>query len=419
MKIVHINIDDSKGGASIACKAINKAINSSGVESNVLVQMKYISDNETIGFVNNTLRKISYLVRFFLDYFSIFFFTLKNKGRFSFPFFGTDVSKHPLVLEADIINLHWINGGFFSLNTIRKLATLNKPIVWTLHDMWAFTGGCHYSGGCEKYKKLCLECPSLKYRGINDFSNKIFNKKLEVYKNLNLFIVTCSEWLASCAKESRLLKARDIRAIPNPIDINTFKMSDKMESRKIFNLSDNKFLILFGTMNLKEERKGFVFLRDSLLYLYENFPELRSKVELLVFGSFGKDQTINIPFKTNFLGRIGDQKRLVACYNSADVFVAPSLEDNLPNTVMESLSCGVPVVAFNIGGMPDMIEHKNNGFLAEPDSAASLAEGIIWVMNEKNIEQVKLNARRKVLENFTPQIIGERYKNYYSSLLDG
>lgn len=418
MKVVHINIDDTKGGASIACQAINKAVRSIGVDSTVLVQKKFNSKNDSSEFVHGLLQKILYQLRFALDYFSILFLTVKKRGRFSFPFWGVDVTKHPLVKKADIIHLHWINGGFFSLKTFKKLAKLNKPVVWTLHDMWTFTGGCHYSGGCDKYLTQCKSCPSLKYPGERDLSSKIFLEKIKAYKNLNLEIVTCSRWLAGCAKKSKILNERNINAIPNPIDINIFKTLDKKICRKKFSLPEEKFLILFGTMNLREERKGFNYLLDGLIYLNKEYPDLRTKIEIVTFGSFDNKQKIEIPFKTNFLGRINDLEKLVQCYNTADVFIAPSLEDNLPNTVMESLACGIPVVAFNIGGMPDMIEHKVNGYLADSVSASQLGGGILWMIEQlkHGMEYLKTNAREKVIKNFTPEIIAKKYLDIYKHL---
>jgi len=418
LKVVHLNIDDTKGGASIACQAINNALKLSGVDSSVLVQKKFNPNNVSIEFVQNLFQNILYLIRFVLDYLSIFFLTVKKRGRFSFPFWGIDVSKHPLIKEADIIHLHWINGGFFSLETFTRLADLNKPIVWTLHDMWAFTGGCHYSDGCDKYRMECSNCPSLKFNSAHDLSSKIFSEKIKLYNNLNLNIVTCSKWLAKCAEKSKLLNGQKVHPIPNPIDVNIYKILDKNKVREKSNLPNSKILILFGTMNLKEERKGFSYLRDSLIYIHERYPHLSAKIELVVFGSYKSNQELNIPFKTNFLGRINRIDRLVECYNTADVFVAPSLEDNLPNTVMESLACGIPVVAFNIGGMPDMIVHKENGYLVDSISTEELANGILWIIdkNRQEREYLRDNAREKVLKNFTPEKVAEEYKMLYRSL---
>ena len=418
LKVVHISSTDVLGGAAIACLNISSSLSSAGIDSVVLVQKKYKEMSNSTEFSDTFFKKITFFIRFFCDYLSIYLLTVKRRGRFSFPYFGTEITGHPLVKQADIIHLHWINGGFFSLKTFGKLAKLNKPVVWTLHDMWAFTGGCHYSGGCRNYLAGCGNCPALKFPGRKDMSVKIFNGKERSYKRLKLNMVTCSNWLAGEVKSSFLLKDCRVKAIPNPIDTNVFKPMNKSSAAAELSLSPDKTYILFGTMTLKEERKGFLFLREGLRILYRKYPEIRESTEILVFGAVHNEQDFDMHFKTHFLGRIAGTGKLVCCYNAADVFVAPSLEDNLPNTVMESLSCGVPVAAFNIGGMSDMIDHKKNGYLAEPKSAESLADGVFWILNKiKESNELKIESRRKVTDNFTPEIVGKKYLEFYEKIL--
>lgn len=420
MKVVHLNANDTRGGASIACLSISKALNNDGVKSTVLVQKKYFANSESTQVSHIFLSRILYSIRFMLDYVSILILTIKKRGRFSFPYFGIDLSKHKLVKDADIIHLHWINGGFISLKTLDMLSKLNKPIVWTFHDMWPFTGGCHYSGDCTNYINTCKNCPCLKSPGDSDLSNKIFNDKKRLYANFKFHAVTCSNWLALEVERSSLLKDNPVIAIPNPIDVDVFKPYTKLSSRRKYNLPLEKTLILFGTMTLGEERKGFKYLREALRLLYENHYEFRNTVELIIFGASTKKELEKIPFKTNSLGRITNREMLAICYSSADFFVAPSTQDNLPNTVMESLSCGTPVAAFNIGGMPDMIDHKENGFLAQNVNVHSLSEAMKWLIEntEKKGETLRKNAREKVLQNFTSLQIANEYKQLYQKLLE-
>ncbi len=418
MKVVLINNADTKGGASRAAFALTKALRKNEVAAEMFVQTKFGNSDFVHSADNNVLASIYTLSRKAVDFATINFLTISERGRFSFPIFGQNISKNNIIENSDLLHLHWINEGFFSLNTFRKIAELNKPIVWTLHDMWAFTGGCHYSGECNNYLTECKNCPSLKFPGVKDLSYRIFKGKFIAYKNLNLQLVTCSNWLSGEVEKSKLLSNITVDVIPNPIDTEIYRPVDKKSARKKLNLSVDKMLILFGTMTLKEERKGFLYLQKSLTILYNKYPELRSNIEVIVFGSFNKNEISKIPFKANFFGRIKNVETLVNCYNSADVFVAPSLEDNLPNTVMESLACGVPVAAFNIGGMPDMIEHKKNGFLAVPKSAESLADGILWLLKEtKDFSRLNEYALNKVVEKFSPEIIGKKYKQLYLTLL--
>ncbi|MBC8488958.1 MAG: glycosyltransferase family 4 protein [Ignavibacteria bacterium] len=418
MKVVHINISDIDGGASIACTRINNALSKAGVDSEILVQKKLGSYKHVTSIVENRFKKFSYLFRSTLDELYIRALTVQSRGRFSYPHIGTDISHHPLIKNADIINLHWINNGFISLKSIKKIGALGKPIVWTLHDMWPYTGGCHYTVDCEKFIKHCESCPSLKFSGRNDASKKIFDSKQSVYKDVNLTIVTTSNWLAKESKRSFLFKDKRIELIPNPIEEDIFKPVSKELVRKKLNLPMDKFLIFFGSMTVKDERKGFKFLKETLQMLSSRVPEADKKFELIVCGSAPESLLSGISLNVNHFGRFKDVRDLVFYYNAADIFVAPSLQDNLPNSVMESLSCGTPVLAFNIGGMPDMIDHKKNGYLSVPRSASSLCDGILWIFKDRNRRlQLSIEARNKVQNSFGFDIIGRKYLQLYNSLM--
>jgi len=417
MKILHINNADTKGGAARAGLALNKALQKMGVKSKMLVQSKYGEDSTVFPIDQDPVNSILTLFRKGIDFFTIEMLTKKQRGRFSFPLIGRDISNHTLVKEADILHFHWINEGFLSLGSIRKLLKLNKPIVWTLHDMWAFTGGCHYDGGCNNFTTRCDKCPSLKIKRNNDCSSTIFARKINLYKDFNPSIITCSKWLAGEAEKSILLGDKDIRSIPNPIDIKLFKPTDKRKARERFGISPQKIQILFATMTLKEERKGFEYFKYSLIELAKRDKTYKDKIELVVMGAADKSSNDKFPFSVKYIGRLDDDKSIVDCYNSADIFAAPSLQDNLPNTVMESLSCGIPVVAFNIGGMPEMVAHKMNGYLAQEKSVEDFANGLEFLVKEKdNLNEFSKSAREVVLNSFTEEIVTKKYIELYKSL---
>lgn len=418
MKIVHIVNSDIKGGAARAAYSINSALRKLGVDSAMLVQNK-LSRNESVHNGGNSfLDRNAANARIILDLIPMYLYTKMDLGRFSFGDVGVDISKRKIIKEADIIHFHWINEGFLSIESISKLKKLKKPVFWTLHDMWAFTGGCHYSGGCKRYLDCCGQCPYLRTSSEKDFSRKIWKKKSNAYNGINFNIVTCSRWLGECAKESRLLNPFPVTPVPNPFDTEVYRPGNKTEARRCFNLPEDKKLILFGSMNIKEERKGFRQLKESLIELIKTNPGLKDSVELLVFGLARPEDISDIPVKANLLGRLKNEKEIIDCYNAADLFVAPSLEDNLPNTVMESLACGTPVAAFNIGGMPDMIDHQQNGFLALPYSVTELAAGIKWILeDEERYRSLQQNARYKIVNNFTPDIVGKKYIDLYSKAL--
>jgi glycosyltransferase involved in cell wall biosynthesis len=284
--------------------------------------------------------------------------------------------------------------------------------------MWAFTGGCHYNSGCDKFINYCLNCPSLLFKSDNDLSNKIFNKKRELFKNLNLTIITCSNWLAQEASKSRLLSGKKIIAIPNPLDADLFKPINKIKAKEYFKLSLNKKFVLIGAMNLKDERKGFRYLIDGLNIIRNLKIKNKLEIELIVFGKLNESTLNKISFKIHQLGKLKNENEIVMAYNVADVYVAPSIEDNLPNTVMESMACGVPVVAFNVGGIPDMVDNGINGFLAKLKSSEELAKSIELILSDDELHKsFSLAAREKVIKEFDQTIIAEKYLEVYKSIL--
>ncbi len=417
LKVLHINSSDSSGGAARACLDISNALNETGIESSVLVQLKHSDLSGVYSISSNYFEKFKTLIRRTIDYLLIKLFTVEIRGRFTFPIIGKDISKLQIVKDADLINLHWVNEGFLSLKDLTRIAKLGKPIVWTMHDMWAFTGGCHYSLGCRKFEKECFECPSLRIRSDKDLSYKIFYDKIKLFKDLNINIVTCSNWLSGEIKKSRLLKDKNIRVIPNTLKTEVYKPLDKESVLSELKLKTNKKYILFGTMTLKDERKGIGLFVKCIDFLCKKNPFLKENVQLLIAGSTKNVEKINLPLETIFLGRLNNEADIAKFYNAGNLFVAPSREDNLPNTVMESLSCGTPVVAFNIGGMPDMIDHKINGYLAKPFDVEDLADGIMWVLNNSYPERLVKASRNKILDNFNYVKIAESYSGYYQTIL--
>jgi glycosyltransferase involved in cell wall biosynthesis len=418
MKVVHLCSSDILGGAAKAAYYIHKALNFSGVNSFMLVQKKYSDDKTVFPFVDSMIKEIKYTERFLMDYLFINYLTVKERGRFSFPYWGVNVSKHLLLKKADLIHLHWINQGYFSFKTLRLLALLNKPVFWTFHDMWAFTGGCHYTNNCERFINNCGNCPSLKNSSPEDYSHKIWSQKKQIFSELDLNLVTPSNWLRDYAKKSSLFEDKKIEVIPYAIDLELFKPKNKLEIRNNLGFPKDKILILFGSMNVKDERKGFKYFKESLIKLLEINPGFKDRIKIIVFGKSDQEMQADIPFEFIFYGRIDSDEKIVALYNAADFFVISSLEDNYPNTVMEALSCGLPVLAFDTGGIPDMVSHLRNGYLASFRNSDSLAQGMEWLINNKNIgEQISRNARAGITENNSFKSIGEKYSHLYNKSL--
>ncbi|RLD80493.1 MAG: glycosyl transferase group 1, partial [Bacteroidetes bacterium] len=382
MKVVLVNKSDRTGGAAVACRRLQKALQKAGADAKLLVQEKN-DDDQTVKITGTGFwkRKKNFLL-FVLERFYFLFYEASKEIRFAFSpaIAGENIYKNNLIKEADIIHIHWFNQGFLSLKNLKRLIALNKPIVWTLHDMWAFTGGCHYSGDCENYMVSCGNCPFIKNPSEKDLSYKILKKKKTILKDANITFVTCSNWLKAKAKESSLLKDFIVVSIPNPIDQKQFYPMDKKMIREKLSLPADKKLILFAAANISDKRKGLSYLLKAL-ELVEKNNSIPTDLEIVTFGKSDDSVFNNLPFNVHNLGILSKTEKIAEAYNAADLFVLPSLEDNLPNTIMESLACGTPVLAFKTGGIPEMIDHKKNGYLADYKSAEDLKKGLVFILN--------------------------------------
>jgi glycosyltransferase involved in cell wall biosynthesis len=359
-------------------------------------------------------------LKFALERLYFWFFEKDKSVRFLFSpaKVGSDLSKHPLIQQADVIHLHWVNFGFLSLASLQKLFALNKPIVWTLHDMWTFTGGCHHSRDCNNFQEQCGNCTTFLARPSTvDLSHIGWKTKKSMYQDSNLQIVTCSKWLQQKAQSSSVLENISVNAIPNPIDTDLFRPILKKEARQQLNLPTDKFLILFAAAKITAAgRKGFDYFEEALQLLAQQYPDI--DIECMVMGIMDEQLTAHFPFVVHNLGNISDVQKMVNVYSAASVFVTPSLEENLPNTIMESLACGTPVVGFNTGGIPEMIDHLHNGYVSAYRSATDLAQGINWVKNHSDYDLLATNARQKATSNYAEAIVAQQYIELYK-LVDG
>lgn len=409
MKILIINTAENKGGAAVACNRLHEALLHNGVDSKMLVRQKSSTDKTVFEFTNSPLRKKINLFFFFLELFILKFFK-KDGVDFSLPWFGPALHKHPLVKDAEIIHLHWVQNSFLTLRSLKKLQSLNKPIIWTLHDMWAFTGGCHYNVDCRKFETSCSECPQLKNTSIADFSKSTFKEKQLIYSAKNI-IVTPSNWLAKEAKISTLLKNNKVSVIPYNINFDLFKPIEKNIAKENFGIDTSKKVILFVSMNIEDQRKGFEYFKKSIIELENTIENWTNDYEILAIGRNSDVKHFNT--KIHYTGRLSNIEKISMAYAAADVFVAPSTQDNLPNTVIESLACGTPVVAFNIGGMPDMIDSTINGYIAEFDNYKELSKGILYCISN-NLSD---NARNSALSKFQSSKVAKSYVDLYNQAL--
>lgn len=428
MKILLINTDDFTGGAAIACRRLLKAMRSyTDVEVNMLVQESRSGQEGVYQLNNSWFAKKKAFFRFVAERLYFLFYEKSKEVRFQFnpAKFGIDITDNQLVKDADIVHLHWINFGFLSIDSLQKLFKTNKLIVWTLHDMWAFTGGCHHSDDCKNYQKSCGNCVKfLKNPADDDLSNQIWKQKKVIFQNANLTIITCSEWLGNRARESSLFEGIRVVSIPNPIDTQVFKSINKQEARKKLGLDPDKKYILFAAMRVDAVGKGFSYFQEALSMFdvrsgtppAPNIEHQNTNIELLIFGQAQATDFESLPFKVNMLGHLTDIEKIVLAYSAASVFVIPSLAENLPNTIMESMACGTPVVGFEVGGIPEMIDHLNTGYLAKYKSSEDLAKGIEFVLQEADYQALCDNSRKKVIENYSEEVVAKKYQEVYQSM---
>ena len=406
MDILNVSTNDISGGAAIAAYRVHKSLCETGINSKMLVQSKESDDKTVIG-PSNKLKKGLALLRPTLDSAIIKLFGCASKSIFHaawLPF--SSILSHIDSMSPDIIHLHWVCKGMMRVETI----------VWTLHDMWAFTGGCHYNDGCERFQQACGSCPQLDRSGKYDLSHYVLKRKKKAFNQLHITIVTPSKWLAECAKTSSLFKGQRIEIIHNGLNLNLFKPVDKTQARRIWNLPINKKLILFGAMKATVDyRKGFDLIHEALKQLTDRWT---GKAELVIFGSSEPENPPNLGLPVHYLGLLHDDVSLALIYSAADITVVPSRQDNLSNIVVESLACGTPAVAFDIGGMSDMIVHKVNGYLAKPFDTSDLASGIDWVIsNDKRHKDLCIKARDKAVGCFDIEKTARKYAILYENVL--
>jgi glycosyltransferase involved in cell wall biosynthesis len=414
MKVLHISTYDSRVGSAIAACRLHRGLLDIGIDSQVLVRTKY-GDDPTVTAANSKFESLLYRFNASLDARILSAYPHKKPGMFSVQRGPERIANHVSRMHPDVLNLHGVCNSFLQIETLAKI---KQPLVWRLPDMWAFTGGCHYSNGCERFHEACGACPHLNSQQDNDLSHRIWQRKQNAWQQVNLSIVTPSSWLAALARSSSLFKDRRIEFIPNGLDISRFKPSPQSAVRALLNLPQDKKIVLFGAANATSDpRKGFQLLQKALQDLSQS--KWQSQIELVVFGASEPPHVPDFGFKAHYTGKLYDTVSLAALYSAADVMVAPSVQENFAATVLESLACGTPCVAFKIGGMPDLIEHHQNGYLAVPYQTSDLAEGIAWVLDHPE-RYLKLStyAREKVEREFTREHQARRYLAFYNEVLD-
>ncbi len=410
MKVLIVNASDIDGGAARAAYRLHRSLLSEQIESFMLVQNKASDDPRVIGPVTK-LNKVAGKLRPTLDSLITLSYQNRTKTLFSpacLPFSG--VAEQINEQSPDLVHLHWIAGGMLR---VEDIARIKAPIVWSLHDMWPFTGGCHYDESCGAFSGNCGNCKVLGSSKANDLSRRVYLKKNKAFfGKRDITAVGLNNWIADQARASSLFTGLSVVNLPNPIDVNAYAPFDQSQARRLLNLPLDKKLILFGAMGATSDpRKGFDQLSKALERLQT------SDAELVVFGASVPPEGTRFCQRAHYLGRIHDDVTLRLLYCAADVMLVPSLQENLSNAIMESLSCGTPVVGFDIGGNADLIDHETNGYLASPFDTDDLAAGIDWILCYSDYERLSVQARNKVVHNFDSKLVASKYIELYRSVL--
>lgn len=407
MKILVLSTYEYSGGAAVAAARTVEALRQAGHRVDYVVQ-------EAAGRVPGTHRgawkggNSLNSIRIVLDGLPPF---ILRRGRG--PIFSMAIvpnrSLKELVsqLAPDVINVHWIGGGFV---TLPLLGSLRRPIVWTMHDSWAFTGGCHVPGYCKRFRETCGACPALNSKWEWDLSRWNWYRKRSAYRHFPQVVVTPSEWLAEEVRRSSLLSSQPVHVIPNPLDIRRFSSVDKEMSRRLLGLPLQKKLLLFSAMGaVTDQNKGFDLLKAAL----DTLPEwVRNETVLVIAGASESPGLDTVA--SHCLGTLHDEVAMRLLYSAVDMLVVPSRSESFSLVAQEAMSCGNPVVAFAVGGLKELIMPGNNGLLAEPENAEALGQSLLTLLSDDELrERLGRQARMTCVERFDYIKCAGRYDDVF------
>lgn len=415
MNIALVSSYELEGGAARAAQRLFEALRGAGHDATMQVLYRSSADPHVRGAAGTTAR-LAARMRWRADQAPGALLGLQ-RGDFSLNWLSAGLAQRLRGLAADVVHLHWVNAGFVSLG---EIASLPGPVVWTAHDMWPFTGGCHYDAGCGRFESEgCSPCPMQKRGLALALPRQRLTAKVRASGSTSLRFICPSRWMASVAQRSPVARGRAVQVIPNAIDTTRFKPIDPSAARQLFGLPPDRAVLLFGAVNAEADaRKGYAQLDAALRLLQQR--GLHEGLLLCVFGSVTRgDGTLHgIPVR--HVGHLHDDESLVALYSAADLFVAPSLQDNLPNTVLEANACGLPSMAFDVGGMADLVEHGVSGWLAAARDAAALADGIAHALKHPSWRQsAGLAARAAAVAGFSYPVVAAAHAALYRDAISG
>lgn len=399
MKVLHLTTIDI-GGAYKATVRINESMKKCGIDSEILIRTKVHDNTQAIEIFDNNIQKFVSKSKNFIN-------LILSKGDIFSDYLGTDVSVHPLVQAADVLVLHWVN-SFLSYRSVEKLLATGKTVIWVMHDMWTFTGGCHYDDYCGGYANACGNCPHLNSKKERDLSRRNFMHKEQVMKRGNMIFVGPSQWSVDCARQSRITAGQRIVRVLNPVNRDVFYRRENTGAlRGKYQIPADRKIILFGATRADNNKiKGMQYLDKALCEIPED------EYAVVIFGNKGTVHLTNEKLQIRCLGAVEREENLAEIYSCADVFVAPSLQEAFGYTVSEALSCRVPVVAFAVGGIRDQVRHLDNGYLAPVKDVGELLRGIRWCTDPVNQSRIQ----QAVLPDNDYMTIGRAYMTLWNGI---
>jgi glycosyltransferase involved in cell wall biosynthesis len=414
MRILQLSTFDLRFGASIAARRLHEALLFQGSDCDLLVS-EVQSDSPRAHSAYRGFGKFQARARHHLDKLPLNLYSRKPAVLFSANWLRSPINHVIDPFEPDIVHLHWCQSNFVPTSV---LPHLDYPMIWTFHDMWAFTGGCHYTDGCDHYLQQCGRCPILQSNTVNDVSHWLWKQKRSAYRRLqkSLHVVCPSNWMAEVARKAPLLEGIPVHVIPNPISAQTFQPIDKKTARRLLGLPEKGRLLLMGATSKGDRRKGFDLL-DQALHQYAELPDAEP-LGLVTLGT--RNSTVVSPAKgltTWNIGFLQDEVSLCALYNAVDVVALPSREENLSNMLSEALCCGIPCLAFAIGGNGDLITHQVNGYLAQPGNTADMAGGLRWIL-QKIGPEMRATIAEEAHARVSYEVLVPKYLKLYRDVLE-
>lgn len=408
MKLLQLSSFDDRGGAAIAAIRLHQGLLAAGVDSDMLVQFKG-GDAARVHGPQGKWRRGMALLRDTAEVLPLALHRHRNTSVFSLNWLPSGIGKQVYGHAPDLVHLHWVNAGMLSPSALRQIG---RPLIWTMHDMWPFTGGCHYAGDCERYRQRCGHCPQLGSQRDIDLSRWLMERKRRNWQGLPITPVAPSQWLADHAAHSSLFADRDIRVIPNGLDLSRWRPVDRQQARQLLGLPDGPLLLFCAARGLTSPFKGGAGLLEILSDLHAR----GRRFTLLLMGDSALPPGMHAEFPVHALGKLHDDISKVLAYSAADVTLHTAEQENLPNTIAESLACGTPVIGNAVGGVPEMIDERDNGLLIPAGDHAAFARALAWYLDSADHAGMSRAARRKAMASYDLAKTASSYRGLYEEL---